>query len=181
MKSGRQNVTSFRRKISSKANAALSTGPRTEAGKRRSSLNALRHGGRSTHLVIPDEESRREFDKLLQSHLSQLHPRTPAERACVQEMVAATWRLHCVRATETRMLNEAIAAQVPGDPQTGITDAFQRLINVPGFAILSRYETTRQMNFDRALRNLRRPTERYLGYKQKIRNAVNDNIGLGEF
>jgi len=38
------NQTSDRAAVN-KANAQHSTGPRTEAGKQRSKLNALRHGG----------------------------------------------------------------------------------------------------------------------------------------
>ena len=102
---------SFRRLISSRANAKRSTGPRTVAGKRRSSQNALRHGCRSGNLVIPDDQSRRDLDNLLQSYLSCFKPRNPAERACIDQMAAAKWRQRCLLATENRMLTEAIASQ----------------------------------------------------------------------
>ena len=151
-------MSSFRRKISSRANAALSTGPRTPAGKRRSSQNALRHGCRSRRLVIPDPEARQDFDNLLQHYLSRVQPRNPLERASVDQMVAAQWRMCSLRAIETRMLAEAVASQPPGlqdqDALTRTADAFLSLLRVPGFAVLSRYETTQDLNFYRALRNL---------------------------
>jgi hypothetical protein len=39
-----------------KANAQHSTGPRTAAGKQRSSLNALRHGLTGHTIVLPTED-----------------------------------------------------------------------------------------------------------------------------
>ena len=39
-----------------RANALLSTGPKTEEGKQRSSLNALRHGLTGQTVVMPTED-----------------------------------------------------------------------------------------------------------------------------
>jgi len=49
----------LRRLISSRANAAKSTGPKSTAGKRRSSLNALRNGFRSQTVVLENESAPR--------------------------------------------------------------------------------------------------------------------------
>jgi len=46
-------------------NAQQSTGPRTDAGKKTSSLNALRHGLTSRIVVLPDHRRRR-IDHLIQ-------------------------------------------------------------------------------------------------------------------
>ena len=157
-------MSSFRRLISSRANAALSTGPRTEAGKRRSSQNAFRHGCRSRRNVIPENESRQEFDNLLPEFLSCFRPRNPPELAFVQQMAASCWRLGLLRAIEFRKWNEAFAAQSLDSHHTNIgriTAAFESLVNVPGFAILFRYEATQDLNFHRAfqkLQALRKPT-----------------------
>ncbi len=48
-------VSVFRATIN-RQNAQHSTGPRTEAGKRRSSLNALQHGLTATSAVLPSED-----------------------------------------------------------------------------------------------------------------------------
>jgi hypothetical protein len=107
--------------------------------------------------VIPENQSRQDFDDLLQGFLSCLQPRNPSERACVDRMAAAKWRLRNLHATETRLFNEAIAAQpanLPHDAQTRIAEAFLSLVSVPGFVVLSRYESTQDLNFHRALRNL---------------------------
>jgi hypothetical protein len=151
-------VSSLRRLISSRANAALSTGPRTEAGKRRSSQNAFRHGCRSRRIVIPENESRQEFDHLRQDYLSRFQPCNPIERVFVEQMVLSRWRLSRLRAIESCMLKEAIDAQPPVSPEscardsrTRIAEAFFSIMSVPGFAIMSRYEATQYMNFSRAL------------------------------
>jgi hypothetical protein len=44
------------RAIVNRANAQHSTGPRTDAGKQRSSLNALRHGLTGHVIVLPSED-----------------------------------------------------------------------------------------------------------------------------
>ena len=148
-------MSSFRRIISSRANAALSTGPRTPAGKRRSSRNAIRHGCRArTPVILLENESRQDFDNLLQGYLFRFQPRNPLERACVDKMAAAQWVQTRLCALQTRMLTEAITSQPPGDDLTRTADAFLSLLTVPGFVVLSRYETTQDLNFRRAYRNL---------------------------
>jgi hypothetical protein len=148
-------MTSIRRLVSSRANAALSTGPKTAAGKRRSSQNGLRHGCRSRTLILP-AESQPDLDHLLQDHLALFHPRNPVERALVDQMVAARWRQRRISARENTLLHDAIAAQPPEfkhyDRETRIRIAFLALLSDPAFTVLSRYETTESLRFYRAVR-----------------------------
>jgi hypothetical protein len=134
-------MSSLRRLISSRANAKLSTGPRTEAGKRRSSQNARRHGCRSRTVIIPEDESREDFALLLQTYLDDLQPRNPEECACINQMAVARWRQRTLWALETRMLNEA---------------SLLSLLGVSRFTVLSRYETHESLNFYRALRKFQK-------------------------
>ena len=60
------------------ANALLSTGPRTDAGKEIVSTNALSHGLTSTRVILPGE-SQQEFDKLRDSVVSEYGPGNPVE------------------------------------------------------------------------------------------------------
>jgi len=154
-------VSSFRRIISSRANAALSTGPRTDAGKRRSSRNALRHGCRSRQvdIVLLQNESRNDFDTLLQDHLSAFQPRTTSERACVDRMAFARWRQRRIWALENQMWNQAIAALPAGqieydDDLSKMVAAYSNLCRKPGFAVLPRYEASCHQAYDRTFHQL---------------------------
>jgi len=73
-------------------NAQKSTGPRTPAGKARSSLNNLRHGLRAGTLILPDEDPA-EFDALHDGIQAYYNPRNPPEQRLVDEMARAEWKL----------------------------------------------------------------------------------------
>jgi hypothetical protein len=84
-------------------NAQQSTGPRTDAGKKTSSLNALRHGLTSRIVVLPTEDlsAYRDFSK---EFLLSLEPETFPERQFAQTIIDTQWRLNRVRALEDGML-----------------------------------------------------------------------------
>jgi hypothetical protein len=84
-------------------NAQQSTGPRTEIGKKRSSLNALRHGLTSRIVVLPTEDlgAYRTFSA---EFLVDLAPATFAERQFAQTIIDTQWRLNRVRTLEDGML-----------------------------------------------------------------------------
>ena len=56
-------MTSNDQIAANRANSELSTGPRTEEGKARSSQNSLKHGAFSKSILLPGE-SQEEFDAL---------------------------------------------------------------------------------------------------------------------
>jgi hypothetical protein len=84
-------------------NAQQSTGPRTEAGKRTSSLNALRHGLTSRIVVLPTEDLSA-YNRFSDEFLADLAPETFAERQCAQTIIDTQWRLNRVRSIEDGML-----------------------------------------------------------------------------
>ncbi len=51
-------MTSFQKKDSNKRNAAKSTGPKTETGKRHVRLNALKHGFYAHELTVSEADER---------------------------------------------------------------------------------------------------------------------------
>ena len=89
-----------------RANALLSTGPRTDAGKQRSSRNALTHGLTSRSPVLATEDSdayqlhRRQF-------LDEYKPATPTETQLTQELADTAWRLNRIPHLEAALLDRA--------------------------------------------------------------------------
>src|SRR5689334_98521 len=77
------------------------TGPRTEAGKARSSLNALKHGLTAQTSLLPgeDPDELRDFGQSLEA---ELRPMGPMQRMLVQRIVAVAWKLRRVAAAEER-------------------------------------------------------------------------------
>ena len=91
-----------------------STGPRTEAGKQRSSQNALGHGLTARTALLPTEDP--EAYKLhLQQFLDEYAPANATETQLVHEIADTAWRLNRIPFLEADMLSQ------PSDPQTQIT------------------------------------------------------------
>jgi hypothetical protein len=84
-------------------NAQHSSGPRSEAGKKTSSLNALRHGLTSRVVVLPSEDLAA-YRNFSDEFLASLAPETFPERQCAQTIIDTQWRLNRVRSIEEGML-----------------------------------------------------------------------------
>jgi hypothetical protein len=90
------SAISARKAAANRANAQRSTGPRTTAGKARSSLNALRHGilaRAAFNLKIEGPERRKEFEALVAGLAQEFQPQTMAEHLTVQQLAGCYWRL----------------------------------------------------------------------------------------
>src|ERR1035438_7741363 len=90
------------RQIANAANAQLSTGPRTEEGKRQSSQNARTHSLTAQHPVIPDE-NRAAFDQLRAELHAETKPQGALQQIIFEELVHSAWNLRRVRALETEL------------------------------------------------------------------------------
>jgi hypothetical protein len=99
-------MTSLRQIEANRRNAEKSTGPRTEAGKQRSALNAVRHGLTAETVVLPMEapEDYQAFEEVV---LSGFDPETAAERELVLRVAALLWRLRRAISIETGLLQLA--------------------------------------------------------------------------
>ena len=82
-----------------RANAQLSTGPRTAEGKRRSCLNAFRHG-LTDQLVILTSEDQQAFQKHCDAIVQALAPVGPLELDLAQSIAEDKWCLHRAHALE---------------------------------------------------------------------------------
>jgi hypothetical protein len=88
-----------------RANARRSTGPRTGAGKRRSSRNAVVHGltARSALLHGDNEWA---FNRLARRTFDELDPVGPIEEQLVAEIINHTWKLRRVPTAEVLLFDE---------------------------------------------------------------------------
>ena len=93
-------------------NAQHSTGPKTEAGKQRSSLNALRHGLTGQIVVMPTEDLQA-YQLHLKSFTDEYDPTGATEANLVQSLADTTWRLNRVAALETNLLTLGVTHQSP--------------------------------------------------------------------
>src|SRR5215472_15325491 len=85
-------------------NASQSTGPITPEGKRRASLNALRHGLTGQTVVLPEEDLAAYQKHCAQFH-SELNPKGLLETKAVQTIADTYWRLDRIRAMENNLFS----------------------------------------------------------------------------
>jgi hypothetical protein len=95
-----------RRAAVNRANSLHSTGPRTDPGKQRSSLNALRHGLTARTAVLPTEAPE-VYQRHLQQFLDEYTPATPTEIQLVHEIANTSWRLNRIPFLEAELLSRA--------------------------------------------------------------------------
>ena len=154
---------------SARINGAKSRGPVTEAGRRRSSQNALKHGLTAQTILLPSEDPD-EFHQLLASYIRQFQPDGPVELDLVHDMVAAKWRLQRLALIETQLFIESMEhaedrADTRLTPIESLTTGFERMVQDNTLAFLHRAESRLERTYSRALRNLlqlqklRRPTD----------------------
>jgi hypothetical protein len=89
-----------------RANSRHSTGPRTDSGKQRSSLNALRHGLTAASAILPSEDQAA-YDAHRRGFFDEYQPATPTETHLTQELADTSWRLNRVPLLEAALLDRA--------------------------------------------------------------------------
>jgi hypothetical protein len=93
-------------------NSQKSCGPKTESGKSRSKLNAVKHGMRAATLVLLDEDAQALEDRKADWTASLL-PRGAAEQRIVDDAVEYSWlRDRARRAQEARLATNIVNAGV---------------------------------------------------------------------
>jgi hypothetical protein len=105
-------LTSESRNRANRANALFSTGPRTAAGKQRSSLNAITHGLTSHSPVIATEDPAA-YQCHCRQFFDEYQPATPTETQLTQELIDTAWRLNRIPQLEAALLDRA--ANPPSD------------------------------------------------------------------
>jgi hypothetical protein len=154
-------ATPLDRTAINRANSRHSTGPRTDSGKQRSSLNALRHGLTAASAVLPSED-RAAYDAHRRGFFDEYQPATPTETQLVQELADTSWRLNRIPLLEADVLSRA--ANPPTDQAAigfDIVDAHRLLANlgIQGHRLSRQFqkslETLRDIQADRFERQRR--------------------------
>jgi hypothetical protein len=157
------------RNCANRANALLSTGPRTAAGKQRSSRNALTHGLSSRDPVLATEDSAA-YQRHRCQFLDEYQPATPTETQLTQELVDTAWRLNRIPSLEAALLDRA--ANPPSEQAAidfDIVDAHRALatLGLHGQRLSRQFQKTLE-NLREIQSNRRREQERELEYAAAI-------------
>lgn len=141
--------TSTARLEANRANAQLSTGPRTTEGKLRSSVNAYRHGLTSKMVLLPGDDLDA-YNNFKCAFLADLKAKGVLEEQLAFTLVNTQWRLNRCRAFEEAVL--ATTADSPRDP-----DVNNRLVReqVESLSRLSLYESRLTRIFQTTLKQFR--------------------------
>src|SRR5271170_6887358 len=107
-----------RRAAVNRANAQHSTGPRTDAGKQRSSQNALRHGLTARTPVLPSENPAA-YEQHHRKFRDEYQPANATETQLVTELANVSWSLNRIPLLEAELLTQS-PAQIDTLPKLGI-------------------------------------------------------------
>ena len=147
-----------------RANAALSTGPRTAQGKSTSSKNATSHGLYAAIVVVHHWENQADFDLLRQQYCDRFCPLDRVESDIVDRMVDSVWRRNRVISIETTLFNLDIDEMTeeivdtytePEDGMLRVACAFRKRHGEGVWDAIQRHLAAIDRAFQRAMRDLR--------------------------
>jgi hypothetical protein len=110
-------MTSPAQTAANRLNAALSTGPTSEAGKAAASYNALKHGLYARDVVLPGED-RAEYDAMLAELTEEFAPKGRYETTLVRRLADIWWRLGRASAVEAGLLSPTWEGPPCAGPQS---------------------------------------------------------------
>jgi len=142
-----------------RANAQHSTGPKTQQGKQRSSLNALRHGLTGQLVVMPTEDLHA-YQLHLNSFTDEYNPEGATESHLVQALADTSWRLNRVAALETNLLTLGVTHANPfSDSPQQVQDAMSIVASLENqskaLSNLSLHSQRLSRQFERTVAQLR--------------------------
>ena len=157
-----------------KANAAFSTGPRTEPGKARSSKNALTFGLFTLNDFVRENETE-DYTKICTSLWTELSPEGTVEEFLTSELMSATWRLRRCRMVEEDLAEITILDPDQKDPmQNPETEKQQKSVD--------RARAQSHSIFHRCLNALRKvQTERGIRSQAFPESGPPEGLGLMDF
>jgi hypothetical protein len=147
-------------------NAQRSTGPKTEAGKKVSSQNALQHGLCAATAVLPGEDPA-EFAAFAERFKNEADPRGVQQELLVERLTLLHWKLQRIPAMEQAAVNTLAGAQT--DP-ADVAAAMERDLNGGGIGRLERLQRYEQ----RIAREIRAVTKELRLLKQESAEQSRD-------
>src|SRR5580658_7489965 len=140
-------------------NAQHSTGPRTAAGKKRSSLNAFRHG-LTGQIIVHTPEDQEAFNKHCDGIREALAPVGALELDVAQAIAEDRWRLNRARALENSIFALGQTEHVPedsGNPEldTALAQARTWMAHARELQLLSIYESRIRRSVEKNTAELR--------------------------
>lgn len=156
--------TKINRAEVNKKNAQHSTGPKTAAGKQRSSLNALRHGLTGQIVVMPNEDLQA-YQAHLKSFTDEYNPQGPTEAHLVQALADTSWRLNRVAALETNILTLGVTQPSP------IADAPPQVMDALSIAAALESQSKALANLSMHTQRLSRQFERTVALLRELQKT----------
>ncbi len=161
-------MTTNRQILSNRQNSRKSTGPRSEDGRARSRMNALRHGILSKQLLIPGEIEAELHDLWLRLY-DDFQPQGTLEDEVLDQIVSGFWRLRRLRMVEAGLFSSWLEEDgINGESKNNYEIDTSRYLQALGlsfirdghssnaFSKLSRYETSMLRALHRDLLELQR-------------------------
>ena len=90
-------------------NASRSTGPKSQIGKQRSRLNAVKHNLSGQHLILQESEVEA-YNRMSASMLNDLNPKSEPERQIAQKIIDINFRLNRLTAIENNLFTFGLTA-----------------------------------------------------------------------
>jgi hypothetical protein len=135
--------------LANQTNARLSTGPKTDEGKRASSRNSCRHGLTGTQIVMPGEDAAA-YEKLRKGMHESYRPANDPERVLVDQISANAWRLMRAQRVETAFMTKL----AEGADNADMAIAAALLDRPRDLARIARYITAAENAYYKAIREL---------------------------
>jgi len=147
-------MTSEKSILANQKNAKKSTGPKTEAGKKIVSSNALSHGLTSQSLMHPGVENIEEFQKYTKKIYDCFSPKDDLEVFFVNRAISCMWRLKRVVNIEEAIFSE----EIKSDEGNVIEQIFNYLKDK--MMLINKYEKSLESSLFKTLREIKKLQER---------------------
>jgi hypothetical protein len=154
-----QKVATREQVQANRRNAKKSTGPRTQAGKDASKMNAIRHGILARSVVVPNLEAEEEWTEHRRGVIESLAPVGGLEEALAARIAEILWRIRRVGWHERNEVLKNYAESAPVywfELQDRGEAGGRELPGLPQLAAIARYEAHLQRSLMQTTRELDR-------------------------